>query len=402
MFKILSLDGGGSWAIIQLLTLKYRYGNVGGHEILKNFDLVIANSGGSIVLASLAENWTPEEALTLFQEKEIRERIFSLNTFRDRFFPVDYLRLLGIDLGPKYSSKRKMEAFGELFREINKRQMAELPEFIGKESLKIVVSTYDALNNRAKFFRSYGADSEDFDSVRLTQAIHGSSNAPVQYFDFPARFKAQNSDVYYDLWDGALGGFNNPILAGIIEANKLGTELGDIKVISIGTGNKLMSMKAKEDFWQLKQIAIKKRRKKLAFRQLPFQAKFFKETVLNQAKTILYQPPDWANYVAMMFLQATSGKNVDDQVIRLSPLIHTDSNISEDVKPLINKLYEMDMDLTKDSEIGNLVECFDSWKNGELLNQPIEFKVKRNNDVVYKKGDMFFQDAMDRWISWGC
>lgn len=303
MYNILSLDGGGSWAIIQLLTLKDRYGNVGGHEILQKFDLVIANSGGSIVLAALAENWTLEKALTLFDDKTIRENIFSENTFKDRFFPVDYLRLLGLPFGPKYSSKRKKESFETLFKEVNKRQMSELPKFIKKESLKLVVCTYDALNNRAKFFKSYGVGQDDYDSVRLTQAIHGSSNAPVQYFDFPARFKAKNSDIFYELWDGALGGFNNPVLAGIIEAFKLGVKLKDIRMVSIGTGNKLMSIKDKDNFWKWKQVAIKKRRKKLDLKSLKPQAKFFKETVLNQAKTILYQPPDTANYIAMMFLK---------------------------------------------------------------------------------------------------
>ncbi|MEH6618228.1 hypothetical protein [Maribacter arcticus] len=55
MYKILSPDGGGSWAIIQLLTLKDSYGNLNGHEILEKFDLVIANSRGNIVLAALAK-----------------------------------------------------------------------------------------------------------------------------------------------------------------------------------------------------------------------------------------------------------------------------------------------------------------------------------------------------------
>ena len=67
-----------------------------------------------------------------------------------------------------------------------------------------------------------------------------------------------------------------------------------------------------------------------------------------------------------MFLQATSNKNVDDQIIRLSPLIHTDSNVSEDTRPLINILYDLDMDLTKDSEISELVKCFDGWKSGKI------------------------------------
>jgi len=402
MFNILSLDGGGSWAILQLLTLKDRYGSATGHEILKKYDLVIANSGGSIILAALAENWSLDDALSLFMDKKNRDSIFSLNSFKDRFFPVDYLRFFGLGLGPKYSSTRKIETFRKLFKEVDKRQLSELPGFIGKDSLKLVICTYDALNNRAKFFKSYPSESTDFDSVKLTQAIHGSSNAPVQYFDFPARFKAKNTEIYYELWDGALGGFNNPILAGLIEAYKEKVKLEDIKVISLGTGNKLMSMEAKDDFWSLKQISIQKRRKKLAFWYLLPQAKFFKETVLNQAKTILYQPPDWANYVAMMFLKATTNNKIEDQIIRLSPLIHIDSSTPKDTELLLRSLYDLDMDLTDDPDINKLMMCFSSWKKGEILNQPIEFKVKRNNDLVSINGDKYYQNALNRWVNWGC
>ncbi len=204
MYKILSLDGGGSWAILQLLTLKAKYGDLKGHEILREYDLIIANSGGSIVLAALAENYTLSEALALFDKQEKRELIFHRNSFINRFFPVDYIRLFS-NFGPKYSAPKKREAFRKLFPKVDGMQMDEVPAFIQKESLKIIVCTYDAMNNRAKFFRSYGTG-PDYDSVTLTQAAHGSSNAPIQYFDFPARFKAKNTDWYYELWNGALGG----------------------------------------------------------------------------------------------------------------------------------------------------------------------------------------------------
>ncbi|WP_339837094.1 patatin-like phospholipase family protein [uncultured Maribacter sp.] len=400
MYKILSLDGGGSWAIIQLLTLKDRYGNIKGHEILKKFDLVIANSGGSIVLAALAENYSIDKAITLFEDKKNREKIFHKNTFKDRYFPVDYLGLFNAGFGPKYSATKKKEAFEKLFPEIDKIQMNELPKLIGKESLKIVVCTYDALNNRAKFFKSYTTCDNGYDSVKLTQAIHGSSNAPVQYFDFPARFKAKESDIFYELWDGALGGFNNPILAGIIEAYKIGIDLKEIKIVSLGTSNSLMSADAKENFWDWKQIALLFRRKKFAFSKWKPQFNFFKETVLHQAKTILYQPPDTANYIAMMFLKAAVGNTLNDSTIRLSPLIHYDTNTPKEIIPLIQNLYLLDMDLTKDEEIELLIECFSAWKKGYLYNQPIEFKVERNNDLLFQQGDKWYQDGMDRWISW--
>tara|TARA_R110000868_G_scaffold379078_2_gene644775 strand:- start:672 stop:977 length:306 start_codon:yes stop_codon:yes gene_type:complete len=76
IYTIFSLEGGGSWDIIQLLTLKDRYGNLNGQEILKKFDLVIANSGSNIVLAALAEDYSIDKAITLFQEKKNREQIF--------------------------------------------------------------------------------------------------------------------------------------------------------------------------------------------------------------------------------------------------------------------------------------------------------------------------------------
>jgi len=41
--KILSLDGGGSWALIQAKVLHNMYGDITGHELLRKFDMAIAN-----------------------------------------------------------------------------------------------------------------------------------------------------------------------------------------------------------------------------------------------------------------------------------------------------------------------------------------------------------------------
>ena len=399
MYKILSLDGGGSWSIIQLLTLQDRYPNKSGHEILNDFDLVIANSGGSIVLAALVENWSISKSLSLFRDKKIRDQIFTKNTFWERFFPVDYLS----SFGPKYSSKKKGIAFGKIFETSNKFQMNELPKLIGKESLKIIVCTYDALNNRAKFFKSFGSG-PNYDSVRLTQAIHGSTNAPIQYFDFPARFKAKNSEVFFELWDGALGGFNNPVAAGIIEAIKSGIPKDEIHVVSIGTSNKLMSLRDKEDFYKVKQYAIRDRKKKYLLWRLKYQFQFFKKSIYNQAKTILYEPPDWSNYLAFMYLfgeKYNQGNNQQHlkRFVRLSPLLHIDKNSSPEFLNLIDELYDMDMNLTLDSEIAKVEECYLNWKLGKIANQSIEFSVTRENEVVTNIGHSCYEDAMKAWRS---
>ncbi|TPD70545.1 patatin-like phospholipase family protein [Flavobacterium microcysteis] len=399
MYKILSLDGGGSWSLLQLLTLKDRYPDKTGHAILKEFDMVIANSGGSIILAALVEDWPLDKAIALFKEQKIREKIFSKNSFWERFFPVDYIK----SIGPKYSSKRKGKAFQKLFVESAKRQMNELPDFIGKPDLKLIVCTYDALNNRAKFFRSYGSGPY-YDSVKLTQAIHGSSNAPIQYFDFPARFKAKNSGVFFELWDGALGGFNNPIAAGVIEAIKSGVPKDSITLVSLGTSNKSMSNDDKKKFYDIKQITIEQRFKKYKFWLWKPQLQFFKMAIVNQAKTILYEPPDWSNYVALMFLFGEEYKNGLDptqlkRFVRLSPMIHTDKNTLPEVEELLNTLYRMDMNLTKDEEIQKLEECYANWKEGKIPNQPIEYSITRDNELLPSFGHVKYNDGISDWKS---
>lgn len=397
MYKILSLDGGGSWSILQLLTLKDRYPDKTGHEILKEYDLVIANSGGSIILAALVENWPLDKALQLFRNQNIRERIFSKNTFWERFFPVDYIK----SIGPKYSSKRKGKAFREIFASSSKMLMNELPEFIGKPSLKLIVCTYDALNNRAKFFRSYGSGPY-YDSVKLTQAIHGSSNAPIQYFDFPARFKAKNTGVFFELWDGALGGFNNPVAAGVIEAIKSGVPRDRIAVVSIGTSNKCMSNDDKKKFYDIKQTTIKQRNKKYKFWLWKPQLQFFKMSIVNQAKTILYEPPDWSNYVAFMFLFGEGykeglDKSILKRFVRLSPMIHTDKNTLPEMEELLNQLYGMDMNLTKDEEIQKVEECYSHWKAGKIANQPIEYAITRENELLSTFGHVSYGKGFEDW-----
>jgi hypothetical protein len=60
LVKVLSLDGGGSWALIQARALEKIFTpETRGHELLRHFDLVVANSGGSLVAAGLAGDLAP-------------------------------------------------------------------------------------------------------------------------------------------------------------------------------------------------------------------------------------------------------------------------------------------------------------------------------------------------------
>jgi uncharacterized protein len=83
-YRILSLDGGGIWALIEVKALIALYGeNTSGHSVLKDFDLVAGNSGGSIVLGLLVENLTLGKILGVFEDEKIRKSIFSLASLTD-------------------------------------------------------------------------------------------------------------------------------------------------------------------------------------------------------------------------------------------------------------------------------------------------------------------------------
>lgn len=73
-YRILSLDGGGSWALIQVKCLQRLFKpEATGHEVLRHFELVAASSGGSIVLAALVANLKLSEILILFEDQSKRQ-----------------------------------------------------------------------------------------------------------------------------------------------------------------------------------------------------------------------------------------------------------------------------------------------------------------------------------------
>lgn len=78
--KILSLDGGGSWAILEVMALGKLYGSdTPGQDILARFDFAAGNSGGLIVLAALALNFSPQQLLNFLNSETARKTIFVKN-----------------------------------------------------------------------------------------------------------------------------------------------------------------------------------------------------------------------------------------------------------------------------------------------------------------------------------
>lgn len=388
-FRILSLDGGGTWALIQVRTLIDLYSktkdgsDVKGRDVLKRFDLVVANSAGSLVLGGLLENKTLKEILDCFVHFEQREKIFvELSSFAYRaFFTVCRVfpvvrRVLPIV--PSYNTEKKLVGLKSILKDVANVKMNELPACIGRNvrgrPVHVVICAFDYDVERGVFFRSdhesLAASNYSRDSIGVVDAIHCSTNAPVAYFAGPAITPDK-----LRLWDGAIGGYNNPILAGAIEAvanlERYGTDRQSIKVLSLGTGTVILP-RAQGTPGEDPDLVIERSRWGIL------------ADVIKLATSIIDDPPDAATFHAHLMLGCTlpprdSLKPGESNIVRLNPLVQPvpgDAKAPWKVpdcmtRSQFNAIKEIDMITTDQSDI-DLLEKFCCWwmKDG-IPNQPI-------------------------------
>ncbi|NUM31636.1 MAG: patatin-like phospholipase family protein [Bacteroidetes bacterium] len=398
-FRILSLDGGGSWALIQIRILQNLFGkNTNGHDVLKNFDMAVANSGGSLALAAMADGKTLEEIAQIFLNEKLRNSVFSELGFFEKSFLNKILNL--IKIGPKYSAERKLKALNILLPNISNIDITQVPELIGRNDLKIVICTYDYEQNRAAFFRSdknsvsetvnlerkWGINAEGkFRSCTLVQAVHAASNAPLNYFNKPAKFvtnlngTADSIEKYY--WDGAVAGNNNPVHVGIIEALNNGTGAEQIQVFSIGTGSVNLPIETDpaKPLSTEHSFLIEKRKKQK-----------FKDDLLKMTVSILSDPPDTASFIAYTFLNPSLDNKKNVKFIRANPLIQPVYSMYSkkwECPPGFKidefyKLINLDMDATKQSDVELIDKLASLYLENNLNNQPIRRGSGKMNCVI--------------------
>jgi patatin-like phospholipase/acyl hydrolase len=71
--RILSLDGGGTWALLQIQALIDLFPQARtGRDVLRQFDYAAANSGGTLVLAGLIEDLPLAALRDLFLDESAR------------------------------------------------------------------------------------------------------------------------------------------------------------------------------------------------------------------------------------------------------------------------------------------------------------------------------------------
>jgi len=379
-FRILSLDGGGSWALIQVRALINLYSRAGdgsdvrGHDVLRKFDLVAANSGGTLTLGGLIMDWPLSQLLAFFRDETKRKEIFvAASIFRD---PISHLTQLA-DFGPKYDAAAKLVGLRSILGAPGDQLVTQIPASIGPgyggrlPQILFCGFNYDA--NRESFFRSdagsLAASRAPALPITVAQSIHASTNAPVNYFDAPA--KGPNHSRW---WDGAVGGYNNPVLAGVIEAlanaARYDTDQNSIKALSLGTANVVLP---------LSQGAHNEDPDLVAARD--------DSTILTDLKkiasSILDDPPDAATFHAHVMLGCPLPGPADplpvgSRVIRLNPLIQPVPGTTEpwDFPPGMDRgsfvvIRDLAMDAIEQPQVDEIYDFCDLWLGDNVPNQPI-------------------------------
>ena len=366
-FRVLSLDGGGSWALIQAMALIDIYGpNATGHDVLSDFDLAAANSGGSIVLGGLVENMPLHTLRDFFLSEEKRKSVFKA-------------KFLHIPDTPKYETQAKLQGLEAALPNrggvpLNQAAADILSKRTGKP-VHLLIIGFDYDNSCARFFRSAPASGPDWGggsstSVRLAEAIHASTNAPVLFFDKPAEFPSEPGKRY---WDGAITGCNNPVLAGVTEAVVLGQAPGSIAALAIGTGSVCLPSAADGA-----PASVLSR---------PRENPGVLHDVQKLASAICDDPPDAASFVAHVLTGGSPGlpAPVDSRVVRMSPLVSPvmDANgnwaLPEGLDDeAFDTLAKLDMDAVAQEQVEAIQNFAALWLADKIRNQPI-----RMNSTLY-------------------
>jgi hypothetical protein len=307
-YKILTLDGGGAWALIEVKALINMYGAAArGNEVLAQFDMVAANSGGSIVLGGLMEDVTLGTLLGYFMDQANRRAIFSPTNS-----VINTLLETAAGVGPKYSAVAKLPALENLMPQTAAKRIngitANLTGPLG-QPVRLVIVGFDYDHNRGTMFRSvrpagpclgiYNAP-----AVTLAEAIHASSNAPINYFDAPAEFPGQTPRY----WDGGITGNNNPVLVAVTEALTIGVDPHEIAALSLGTGTVRLPLAAQGA--------------PASPYTTPWVASSLAVDIGKLAASILDDPPDAASFIAhVMTAGGTLPTPAVSRVVRLNPVV---------------------------------------------------------------------------------
>ncbi len=383
-FRILSLDGGGAWAILEAMALRELFGDIGGRAILSRFDLATANSGGSIVLGALIADKTPSEIVALFKDPARRASLFVPRPWYDR------LPNSTLGVGAKYRTAGKRDGIAAVLGALGETPMKDLGPLLPRPAggeVKLLIFGFDYDWLRAAFFRSYdNAAGSRASAIPLADAINASSTAPVNYFDDPALWGGMR------YWDGGVAGYNNPMLAAAVEALIAGTARDEVQILALGTGTVRL---APADHPAQARPEYRVGRKPVSLTN----------DITKLAEAIVDDPPDAASYIAYITLgnpvhpPPASGSGA---IVRLNasvqPVLNAVGSAWQAPSGLDPKdfvaLTVTDVDATGPDDVATIERLGRAWIAGGVPNQPIRMGMP---DLTCELGDATFAAGAARW-----
>lgn len=423
-YRILSLDGGGTWALIQAKALGAIYGgDTDGWSILARFDFAAANSGGALVLALLLKGLSPDEIVALLRDPRERALVFERNMIVDR-------ALGGLfSFGPRYHAPGKLAGLLDIFERSNGRWgpgFAALPLDLiaaalnaerarqGLGPFHFLITAFDFDAERSVFFRSdphsAAAHFRSAPVPTIAGALHATTNAPVRYFNRPAEVAfADGSAVNY--WDGAVGGYNNPIMAAVVEALAADpARRHAMQVLSLGTGGTRLPVVAPA--WPGNATWVVRRKRLRGLDSVRVVSDLRKVTA-----AMMVDRPEAASFMAHIALgeplPAQTGAPVSaTRIVRMNPIIqprHTGVGeggharwepyewfaepSSARGRSLFERLAALDMDAVADGEVQDIERLAELWLAGKVPNQPIH----SDDRFVPVIGQGWFGEALATW-----
>jgi uncharacterized protein len=380
-FRILTLDGGGSWALIEAMTLIDLFGeSATGHQVLSQFDMVAANSGGSIVLGGLLENMTLAQIRDVFLNEQRRKSVFVRKP----------LHLPGLE---KYDTSGKLAGLRAAFPVRGDVRLqdaaADIPGYSSGKPVHLMIISFDYDRNRGVFFRSAPASRPGWGDgavgiATVAEAVHASSNAPIRYFDRPAELFTQAGKRY---WDGAISGGNNPVLMAVSEAIVLGVSPREIAALSLGTGTTVLPFLP--DGAEPSPI---------------FQTIHVSGLTTDLSKiagAILDDPPDVATFMAHVMTGGPPdpAQLAGSSIVRMNPLIAPILNGNQFELPTgldadaFESLVKLDLDAVDQDEVLEVENFAKLWLNGAVSNQP----VRMGGDLTAEIGQARYSEAKAAW-----
>jgi len=401
-YRILSLDGGGSWALIEVKALMQLFDpDMPGRQVLSYFDLVAANSGGSIVLACLVEDMSLKQILQFFEDEKQRRAIFSPTEIL-KYRLAKWTGFLA-SYFPKYSAPKKLPALEKVLKQTGKDCLNGITSNIlsvqSGKPVHLVITSFDYDRNAATFFRSGEVKSTDWGTgaaatVTLAEAVHASANPPVKYFDGPADIPGTASRY----WDGGLAGCNNPVLAAVAEAVGMGVQPEQIIALSLGTGRIARPLQtagapASPLFQPIAKVS-------------------WHGDLEKVTGAILDDPPDAASFYAHIMTGSGAGvpailpdgTPVGSRIVRMNPLM---SPIMQDggwkapgdlTDSQFGFLVNLNLDAIHPCEVNAIAHYADLWVDDLAPNQPVRMD---GATLKCEIGQPWFSEALEAWKALG-